>query len=84
MKPNAADIPGRQRLKISDIPWVNTVIIAGRVLANVYDSVIGVGVKYDMMQGELGCWSQAVAIQDTTSFEVAPCGMFHVRHMENA
>jgi hypothetical protein len=55
MEPDAADILGRQRLKISDVPWVDTVIIAGGVLANIYYSVIGVGVKYDMMQSKFGC-----------------------------
>jgi hypothetical protein len=55
MEPDAADILGPQRLKISNVRWANSVIIAVRVLANIYQSVSGVGVKYDMMQVKLGC-----------------------------
>jgi len=49
MEPDAAYIPGRQRLKITDVQYVYR-----SVLADIDDCIFGVGMKYDMTQCQLG------------------------------
>ena len=78
MEPDAAYIPGHQRLKITDVQYVDR-----SVLADIDDCIFGVGMKYDMVcNASSGDWSRAVAMQFTTSFEVAFCGRLQERQKE--